>query len=278
MDQTVTDYPRRVWAAREEYDAVAPLARPRLLPMRSRSWGSLVAAMSVSAVVLTGCGGESGEGGEGGDDDFAQQSAEKISQAAKDAMSDLEAVTIDGTLTSNAQEITIRMEIGSDGNCTGEFSTQGATAEILGVDGTTWFRPDEAFWTLFAGAEAAPAVIAAAGDKWVTLPDDDESFKPFCDLDEFLGSLTGNEDATYTKGDTKEIDGEETIEIISDRPDDGTSSGYIQVDGEHYVVQIEKTEGDEPGSVSFSGFDEQPDVEAPADDEQIALDDLESVA
>ena len=232
--------------------------------------------MTVSAVVLTGCGGDDTSDDSGGD--FTKQSADQISDAAKDSMADLDAVSIDGTLTSEGQEIKIRMEIGTGGNCTGEFTTQGATAEILGVDGTTWFKPDEAFWTLFAGAESAPAVIAAAGDKWVTLPDDDTSFKPFCDIEEFLGSLTDNDGAEYTKGDPKEVNGEKTIEIVSERPDEGKSSGYIQVGGEHYLVQIAKTEGDEPGTVNFSGFNDQPDVEAPADDEQIALDDLEPSA
>ena len=156
-------------------------------------------------------------------------------------------------------------------------ATQGATAEILGVEDTTWFRPDEAFWTLYAGPEAAPQIIAAVGDRWVTLPEDDTSFKSFCDIEEFLGELTDIEDdATYTKGDTKEIDGEEAIEVVSERKDEGASSGYVRVDGEHYLVQIEKTEGDEPGTVTFSGFDEQPDVEAPADDEQVALAELQA--
>jgi hypothetical protein len=170
------------------------------------------------------------------------------------------------------------MSIGEDGSCTGSFSTQGATAELLGVDGTTWFKPDAVFWELFAGPEAAAQIIEAAGDRWVTLPDDDTSFKPFCDLEEFLGELMEDNDATYTKGETKEIDGEETIEIISDRPEEGTSSGYVRVEGDHYLVSIVKDEGEDPGEVTFSGFDEQPDVEAPAEDEQIALEDLESGA
>jgi hypothetical protein len=242
--------------------------------MRSQMRGTLV-AVAVTATLMTGCGSDGGDGSGG---DFTDQSAEKISDAAKDAMADLEAVTIDGTLTSDGQEIGITMSIGKGGNCTGSFSTQGATAEILGVEGTTWFKPDEAFWTLFAGAEAAPQVIAAAGDRWVTLPDDDTSFKPFCDIEQFLGELVDSGDADYEKGDVKEIDGEDTIEVISDRPDEGTSSGFILVDGDHYLVKIEKTEGADPGSVSFSGFDEQPAVEEPADDEQVALEDLESGA
>ncbi len=244
--------------------------------MRTRTWGTLTATAALAATLLTGCGDSGGDGG-GGGGDFTKQSGEEIAEAAKDAMADLEAVTVAGTLTSDGQEIEIRIEVGEGGNCTGEFTTQGATAEILGVDDTTWFRPDEAFWTLFAGPDAAPQIIAAVGDRWVTLPDDDTSFKSFCDIEEFLGELTDpDDDSTYTKGDTKEIDGEETIEIVSESEDDGTSSGYVLVDGDHYLVQIEKTEGDEPGSVTFSGFDEQPDVEAPADDEQVALDELES--
>lgn len=230
-----------------------------------------VVVVAALAAVLTGCG----DGDDGGGD-FAEQSAEKIAEAAKDAMGDLTGVTIDGTLSSSDQQIEIEMSIGEGGNCTGSFSTEGATAEILGVDDTTWFKPDEAFWELSAGPENAPQIIAAVGDKWVTLPDDDTSFKPFCDLEEFLGQLIDDDEATYTKGDLKEIDGEETIEIISDRPEQGTSSGYVLVDGDHYLVSIVKDEGEDPGEVTFSGFDEQPDVEAPAEDEQISLEELES--
>jgi hypothetical protein len=239
--------------------------------MRSRARGPLVVVTALAAVALTGCGDGGGDGG-----DFADQSAEKISEAAKDAMGDLKAVTIDGTLSSEGQEIDIEMSIGEGGDCTGSFGTQGATAEILGVDGTVWFKPDAAFWELFAGPEIAPQIIAAAGDKWVTLPEDDTSFKPFCDIEEFLGELVDDEESSYTKGELEEIDGEETIEIISDRPDQGTSSGFVRTEGAHYLVSIVKDEGEDPGEVTFSGFDEQPDVEAPAEDEQVSLEDLES--
>ena len=91
----------------------------------------------------------------------------------------------------------------------------------------------------------------------MTLPDDDTSFKPFCDIEQFLGELVDNEDATYTKGEVEEIDGEETIEIVSDRPEEGTSSGYVLTEGDHYLVRISKTEGADPGEVTFSGFDER---------------------
>jgi hypothetical protein len=242
------------------------------------------ATVLVAAALLSGCGGDDGGDGDGGDrgnggSDFTKQTADEISDAAKAAMGDLTGVTIDGSLSSDGEEIEIAISVGEGGNCTGSFGTQGASAEILGVDGTTWFKPDAAFWELFAGPEAAPQIIAAAGDRWVTLPEDDTSFSPFCDIEEFLGELVDDTgDATYSKGETKDIDGEETIEIISDRPEEGTSSGYVLVEGEHYLVSIVKDEGEDPGEVTFSGFNEQPDVEPPAEDEQVPLADLESGA
>lgn len=262
--------------------------------MRSRVRGTLTASVLLAVTLMSGCGSDdSGEGDDsGGGSDFTDQSAEEISDAAKDAMSGLEAVTIDGTLSSSGTEITITISVGEGGNCTGSFGTQGATAEILGVDGTTWFRPDEAFWELYSSAETAPQIMAAVGDRWVTLPADDTSFTQFCDIEQLIGQLidsdsasdsasdspseSPSESAEYTKGDLKEIDGEETIEIISERPEQGTSSGYVLVEGDHYLVKISKTEGEDPGEITFSGFDEQPDVEAPAEDEQIALEDLQS--
>jgi hypothetical protein len=251
--------------------------------MRSRVRSTLPATVLVAAALLTGCGGDDGDGdgADGGDggSEFTEQTADEISDAAKEAMAGLTGVTIDGSLSSDGENIDIDISVGEGGNCTGSFSTQGASAEILGVDGTTWFRPDAAFWELFAGPEVAPQVIATAGDRWVTLPADDTSFSPFCDIEEFLGQLVeGTGDATYSKGETKEIDGEETIEIVSDRGEQGTSSGFVLVEGDHYLVSILKEEGDDPGEVTFSGFDEQPDVEAPAEDEQITLEDLEAGA
>lgn len=246
--------------------------------MRLRARAALATAVLLTAA-LSGCGGDDDGGGDGGDSDFTEQTAKEISDAAKAAMRDLTGVTVDGSLSSDGEDIEIEMSVGEGGNCTGSFGTQGASAEILGVDGTTWFRPDAAFWELFAGPEVAPQIIAAAGDRWVTLPADDTSFSPFCDIEEFLGELVEDTgEATFTKGETKDIDGEETIEIISDRGDEGTSSGYVLVEGDHYLVSIVKAEGEDPGEVTFSGFDEQPDVEAPAEDEQVALEDLESGA
>ena len=88
--------------------------------------------------------------------------------------------------------------------------------------------------------------------------------------------LTDDEDdkSTYEKKGTDELDGDDVVKVESTDPEDGSSMGYVLADGPHYLVKIERTEGEEQGSVTFSDFDEDVDVEAPADDEVVDLNSL----
>lgn len=221
------------------------------------------------ATLLTACGG-------GGGDGFADKSADEIVKTAKSNMGDLTAVKVSGSVTSDGEQLDIDLQASSEGDCTGTLGIAGGSTELLGVGGSMWMRPDEAFWRASAG-DNADAVIAAVGDKWVVLPESDDSFKTFCDVDELLDELLKEDDSdnsTYSKNGTEDVDGDETIKIDNEDPEDGTSTGYVLVDEPHYLVKIEKTEGQDTGEVTFSGFDEEFDVEAPADDEVVDLSQL----
>jgi hypothetical protein len=50
---------------------------------------------------------------------------------------------------------------------------------------------------------------------------------------------------------------------------------WIAVDDPHHILEMEVTQGEEPGTITFSSFDEELDVQAPADDEVIDLDQLQ---
>ena len=248
--------------------------------MRTKVSTALV-ALGLGAATLTGCGG--GDGGDSGDasgggsgEDFTKQSAEAIVETAKSDMSKLKAVKMSGSLTNDGQEISIDLQAGSGGNCIGSLGLGDGSTEILGVDGKTWMRPDEAFWRTFAG-DGVDQLLAIVGDKWVVIPSGEDSFNEFCDVDELLDQLLEEDDSdgsTYEKAGEDELDGDDVIKIDNVDPEDGTSTGFVLVDSPHYLVKIEKTEGDEPGSITFSEFNEEFDVEAPADDEVIDLDSL----
>lgn len=239
--------------------------------------GLAVAALGAAAV-LTACGGDDGgDGGSSGSDSssFADQSAEDIVADAKADMGDLEAVKVSGTVTSDGQEINIDVQSNSSGDCTGSIGVADGSAELRGVGGDTWMKPDEAFWQTAAGGQAAQ-IMAVVGDKWVVIPAQEESLTQFCSVDALLDEMLKDDDdgSTYSKSGTDELDGAEVVKIDNEDPDDGTSTGYVLADDPHYLVKIEKTDGKDTGSVTFSEFDEEFGVEAPADDEVIDLDSL----
>jgi hypothetical protein len=124
---------------------------------------------------------------------------------------------------------------------------------------------------------AATLTACGGGDKGVVVPAGQEGFDQFCDVDLLLDQLLQNDtedDATFTKGDSTDVDGDKAIAVDRESDEDGKSTGYVLVDDPHYLVKIEKTEGDDTGSVTFSEFDQDFDVEAPADDEIIDLNTL----
>jgi len=228
--------------------------------------GLAVASIGMAAA-LTACGG--------GGDDFTDQSGQKIADASKKAMGGLDAVKVSGTVTSEGQEVTIDVQTNDKGDCTGSIGVGGGTAELLGTGGDIWFKPDEAFWKASAG-DSADQILAIVGDKWVVVPSGDDGFSQFCDIDDLLDQLVKSEKDEgdkYSKKDTEDVDGDEAVPVVhTSGDDDGTSVGYVLVDEPHYLVKVEKTDGDDTGKVTFSEFDEKFEVTAPAEDDIVDLD------
>ncbi|WP_155992844.1 hypothetical protein [Nocardioides sp. URHA0020] len=219
------------------------------------------------AAALTACGG--------GDDDFTSQSGEKIADASKSAMKKLDAVKVTGTVKTSGNEVSLDIQTNDKGDCTGSVGVGGGKAELLGVGGKIWFKPDEAFWKSSGGA-SADQIITLVGDKWVVVPSGGDGFDEFCDIDKLLDEMLKSDkddDSTYKKRDVKKVDGDDAVPV-EHKDSDGTSTGYVRVDEPHYLVKIEKTDGDDAGSVTFSEFDEKFDVEAPAEDDIVDLSNL----
>jgi hypothetical protein len=226
-----------------------------------------VAALSV-LVLAAGCGGKDDSGG---DSDFAKQSGNKIADAAKADMESLDQLKYSGDISSDGSTIHIDMQASSTGDCTGTIGIGDGKAELLAKDGKNWFKPDEAFWRANAG-DQADAIIAAVGDKWVV--DNDKSFAQFCDLDAFFDNIFADDSgdkADYTVKGTDEIDGDKVVKVERTGKD-GPATGYVLIDGKHYLLKLERTSGTDAGSIEFTDFNKKFEVEAPADDEVVDLD------
>ena len=213
-------------------------------------------------VVLTGCGS-----------DFAEESSTDIQKAATTDMKAVKSLHLAGDVTTQGEEISLDLTLTDEGNCEGEVGVQGGTAQIISLDGKSWFKADEAFWEASAG-EAAGQITAMVGDKWVVQPGE-ASFASFCDLDTLLEELGSNDDREVTKQeDTEEIDGQEAVVLDSETSDGDPLTAWVSVDDPHHILQMQVDEGDEPGKVTFSEFDEEVSIEAPAKEDTIDLSQL----
>ena len=150
------------------------------------------------------------------------------------------------------------MSLTTDGDCTGTVSRgESGAAEVVSLDGTSWFKPDEEFWRAQAGP-AAEQIIAMVGDNWVQLPEGDESFASFCDLDELLDQIDDDQNKTSEKGGTEDVDGQEAIKLTRERRGDGgTITAWVAVDDPHHILKVEQAGGDAPGSFTFSEFNDE---------------------
>ena len=127
---------------------------------------------------------------------------------------------------------------------------------MISLDGTSWFRPDEEFWRA-QGGPAADQIISTVGDDWVQLPEGDESFASFCDLDGLLEQIEDDEDQKPSeKGETEDVDGQEAIKLTRDNAKEGggTTTVWVAVDDPHHILKVEREGGEAPSSVSFSEF------------------------
>ncbi len=240
--------------------------------------GGLVGTLAL----LTACGGgdssDDDQDNKGGDtaaaEDFTDQSADEIMAAARKATGELTSVRLVGDLTNDGQELGMDLVASKGGDCTGSVTLGDATAEIRSLDGTTWFRPDEAFWKAQGGAQA-DQLIKLIGDKWVLQPEGEGGLGEVCDLDSLFEDAVDekDDDSTYEKGDVTDVEGEQAIAIDATDADDETSTAYVLVEGEHYLTKLER-KGTDSGTVTLSDFNKDVEVEAPADDEVIDLNNL----
>jgi hypothetical protein len=228
--------------------------------------------------VLAACGG----GGDSGDDsssDFARESAANIQKAATEDMKALESMHMEGAVTQEENELGRDVTLTADGDCAGTVSISGASsgsAELISVDGTSYVKPDEAFWQAQAGPQAQ-RIISAVGDDWVQLPEGDESFTAVCAFDEAIDPF-GEETKSLEKGATEDVEGQEAVELTrDDKESGGTTSVWVAVDDPHHIVKVEQEGSEASSSFTFSEFDEETTVEAPAEDEVVPAEELQKL-
>lgn len=224
-----------------------------------RGWQAVTGGLGALAL-LTACGGDGG---------FAEESPDTIRTETVAAMKDLSTVTMTGDITSDGQQIGVDLQLSTEGDCAGTITLAGGGVEIIGLGGESWMRPDEAAWTALAGGAAAQ-IMELVGDKWVVVPSGEQDLTEVCDLSELVDNLDDDDNGDFEVVGTEDLDGTETVKVTTAR-DDGDITAWIRAEEPHHILQMEVASGDEPGTIEFSGFDEELDVVRPADEDVIDL-------
>jgi len=228
-----------------------------------RSFKMTVVAVATVALVA-GCGGG-----------FEDESAVAIEKVSFDAMKSLKSLRIEGAITTDDQEISLDLSTTTDGDCSGTIGLGEASAEVLKIGEDQWFKANEAFWLEQAGPQGEQ-ISSLVGDKWVVLPAEQSDFTSFCDLDEFLDEIDNEDDEgpDPEKVGTEEVDGQEAVKLTDETDEGDPVTVWVATDDEHYLLKLEVTEGEEPGVVTLSEFDEELDLDAPAEDDVVDLSQL----
>ena len=219
-----------------------------------RTAGALAAAL-----LLTACSDDGGG--------IAEQPPEEVQADAVEAMQAVDFVHLEIVLGSGDQEFRQELSLGTDGSCTGTVGQPNGVTEVRRNADGAWYRPSEAFIGSIYPQRVAEA-IAFVGDKWVV--DHERAITDAtCDLDNLVESLDDDLGEDPKVVGTEELDGEEVVRLeYSTNEGDGTA--YVRAEAPHHIVRME-VEGELPGHLTFSDFDEPVEVETPAGSEVVDL-------
>ena len=226
----------------------------------TRTAGVLAAAV----VLLAGCGG--------GGNDFADQPPKDIAKAAAADMKDLTSLRMQGDLTTSGQKIGVDMQITTSGDCQGTITVTDGSAQLVSSGGHAYMKPDKAFWESQAPGQATQ-IEAVVGDKWVVIPSA-SGLDSACDLSQLLDGIanTGSDPSSApTSATSDSVDGQDAVELRGKDSSGKPVTAWVATDDPHYVLRMQVTQGDQPGTITFSDFDKSVTIQAPPSDQVIDL-------
>ncbi|MER7662539.1 MULTISPECIES: hypothetical protein [unclassified Streptomyces] len=210
---------------------------------------------------------------------FPGLSGPEIANRAVTATKAATSLTLDVTLKTADGPLKGYMAISKKGDCAGTLSVgSDGTAELIKTGGTAYLRFDEALLTSQnkgASAEEQKAVLEMMKGRWIKTDASDAEARDsleLCDLNKLLADLEANDTAARRVGETT-VGGRKAVKLTES---DGkeTYTVYVAAEGEPYLLKFEQAGGEEPGTMTFSGFDKPVAAKKPAAKDILDLDKL----
>ncbi|MEU3949916.1 hypothetical protein [Streptomyces sp. NPDC029526] len=229
--------------------------------MRRTALAAVCLAAAVTAG-LTGCGTQDKEP-DRAKEPFAGLTGGQIAERALEATTGAESLRMKGDIRDDETGGTLRidMALNKKGECAGTMGMgDEGTAELIKTGDSIYMKYDEAF--LRAQSEGEPkgevdATVAMLAGKWTKMSlkgADADDVAAFCDLGVVLGDAEdGSSEAE--RGKTTTIDGKRAITLTEQDGKDAYTF-YVATEGKPYLLRLDNTSPEDPGSITFSRFDE----------------------
>jgi hypothetical protein len=202
---------------------------------------------------------------------FAGLSADEIAEKALTATTGASSLRMKGRIQDDESDGTILIDMALDkkNECAGTLGMGGkGRADLIKTGDTVYLKYDETFLREQSKGEAKADVDAAVdmlAGKWTKMSakgSDAKDIAGFCDLDTVLGGAedvgsggSGGGSAEGTRAGTATIDGQKAAVLkVKDGKDRYTM--YVAAEGKPYLLRLDSTSADDPGSVVFSDFDQ----------------------
>ncbi|WP_411734200.1 hypothetical protein [Paeniglutamicibacter sp.] len=193
--------------------------------------------------------------------------AKEIFPKASAAMEKATSATIVADLTDGSEKGKFELSGTVDGtNAQSMMSRGDATIEMLTVDKVSYVKPNKAFLTERAGAEAAKMLDSVAADKWISTKNASQfgEFK-IDSLLEAMGTdqLGTTEAAKFTEKALTDLNGAKAFKYTG-----GDDTYWIAAEGEPHLLKIE---GTGTGTMTFSEWNAVKPYEAPAKSDVVSV-------
>ncbi|MGW0011206.1 hypothetical protein ACWDVX_15805 [Streptomyces tendae] len=208
---------------------------------------------------------------------FTGLTGAQISERALKATTEARSLRMTGTVPDEESGGTIKIDIALDrrGDCAGTMGMNGqGEAELIKTGDTLYLKYDERF--LRAQSKGEPqadteALVSLLAGRWTKMSAggaDAKEMAGFCDLDKLLEDAgDGNDDTptTVTRGKATTVDGTPAFTL---HETDGSERNtvYVATEGKPYLLRFESGSKQEPGALSFTGYDEPVPAEPPSGD------------
>jgi hypothetical protein len=218
--------------------------------------------------------------------DFAKQDGDAIAAAATEAMLDVQSMRITGQTRANGNQYFIDLRMDRDDNCIGTMRFGGSNIDIRRVGDRVWLKGESGAYNRLSGTPLPRYLLEKLSTTWL-LVEDDKPLRKACDLEKVLeafevvdlvgggesdkdkGKDKGKDDISgevpTTVGDESSEDGQKIVQLSGSPGGQHEELAWVRSEAPHHVVRVESTSMQDGGSIAFSEFDEEFEVEVPKD-------------